>query len=181
MHPVHDIPWPPDVKDQVPVVIEIPRGSKVKYEVDKASGILVVDRVLYSAAQYPANHGFFPRTLAEDGDPLDALVLMQEPVFPLMIVRAKVISGFAMVDEKGPDDKIVAVGIDDPAFVDYSDISELPKHVMAEVRRFFEDYKALEGKRSDVEGSYSRGRTIEVLKRAMHAYVSPSSRDDGSA
>lgn len=172
MHPVHDIPLPEHVEAFAPVVIEIPRGAKVKYEIDKNSGMLRVDRVLYSAVQYPANYGFFPRTLAEDGDPLDVLVLMQEPVFPLTVVRARVIGGFGMVDEHGRDEKIVAVAIDDPAFADYRDIADLPKHVMAELRRFFKDYKALEGKRSQVEESYPRQRALDVLRGAMRAYTS---------
>jgi inorganic pyrophosphatase len=170
MHPVHDIQLPADLRTFVPVVIEIPRGSKVKYEVDKTTGMLFVDRVLYSAVQYPANYGFVPRTLAEDGDPLDALVLMQEPVQPLAIVRARIIGGFAMVDEKGTDDKLVAVAIDDPAFADYTDAAQLPRHVMAELRRFFEDYKVLEGKRADVDESYSIERALEVLDQSIRAY-----------
>ena len=176
MHPVHDIQLPSDIGAWVPVVVEIPRGSKVKYEVDKATGMLTVDRVLYSAVQYPANYGFIPRTLADDGDPLDALVLMQEPVFPLAIVRARVIGGFTMVDEKGRDDKIVTIAIDDPAFADYTDVSQLPKHVMVELRRFFADYKVLEGKRSDVDESYSPAYALEVLQQSMSAYSPPGAR-----
>lgn len=177
MHPVDDIALPEDVAAFVPVVIEIPRGSKVKYEVDKATGMLVVDRVLYSAVQYPANYGFIPRTLAEDGDPLDALVLMQEPVHPLSIVRARLIGGFVMVDEKGRDDKIVTVAVDDPAFADYTDVDQLPRHVMLELRRFFEDYKALEGKETHVYESYTPEHAIEVLRRAMGCYTEGPARE----
>src|SRR6185437_5728501 len=109
MHPLHDVALPDDVTDHLPVIIEIPRGSKCKYELDKATGLLALDRVLYSAVHYPANYGFIPRTLAGDGDPLDALVLMSEAVLPLTIVRARVIGGLAMRDDKGEDDKIIAV------------------------------------------------------------------------
>lgn len=178
MHPVDDIELPEDIRSSVPVVIEIPRGSKVKYEVDKKTGMLVVDRVLYSAVQYPANYGFVPRTLAEDGDPLDALVLMQEPVHPLVVVRARIIGGFTMFDEKGRDDKLVAVAVDDPAFADYTDVTQLPRHVMAELRRFFEDYKALENKRTDVEETYDPSHALDVLTRSIHAYRTASEGHD---
>jgi inorganic pyrophosphatase len=136
--------------------------------------MLAVDRVLYSAVQYPANYGFIPRTLAEDGDALDVLVLMQEPVYPLALVPARVIGGFKMIDEKGLDHKIVAVALGDPAYSDYTDIAELPRHTMIELRRFFEDYKVLEGKRTDVEESYGPEGAIEVLKRAMAVYRPPT-------
>src|SRR6476660_10106569 len=114
-HPVNDLEVPDDISAFVPTVIEIPRGSHLKYEVDKPTGLLRLDRVLYSAVHYPANYGFIPRTHAEDGDPLDVLVLMQEPVAPLCIVRARAIGGLKMRDDKGEDDKIVAVAVDDPA------------------------------------------------------------------
>src|SRR5215468_10862448 len=125
MHPVHDISVPENLAAYVPAVIEIPRGSHLKYEVDKPTGLLRLDRVLYSAVFYPANYGFIPRTHADDGDPLDILVLMQEPVAPLTIVRARAIGGLAMRDDKGGDDKIVAVAVDDPAFSHYQDVYEL--------------------------------------------------------
>src|SRR5829696_1122161 len=101
MHPLHDIEVPSDLENHVPAVIEIPKGSKLKYEIDKKTGILILDRVLYSSVHYPANYGFIPRTLAGDGDALDILVLMQEPVQPLTLVRARAIGGFAMRDDKG--------------------------------------------------------------------------------
>src|SRR5438876_2460267 len=126
MHPVHDIELPVDIRPFVPAVIEIPKGSHHKYEVDKPTGLLRLDRVLYSAVHYPANYGFIPRTLAGDGDPLDILVLMSEAVVPLTIVRARVVGGLAMRDDKGEDDKIVAVCADDPAYKDYTTIEQLP-------------------------------------------------------
>jgi inorganic pyrophosphatase len=170
MHPVHDVALPGRIEDGVVVVVEIPRGSKVKYEVDKATGMLAVDRVLYSAVQYPANYGFIPRTLAEDGDPLDVLVLMQEPVHPLALVRARVIGGFKMIDEKGLDHKIVSVALGDPAYADYTDVAQLPRHTMIELKRFFTDYKVLEGKLTDVEESYGPAEALDVLRRAIAAY-----------
>src|SRR6185369_15019479 len=145
MHPVHDIAVPADIAAYVPAVIEIPRGSHLKYEVDKPTGLLRLDRVLYSALFRSANYGFIPRTHADDGDPLDILVLMQEPVEPLTIVRARPIGGMRMVDDKGGDDKIIAVCIDDPAYADFQVLEDLPKHVFNEIDRFFRDYKILEG------------------------------------
>ena len=170
MHPVHDIVVPADLAAHVPAVIEIPRGSHLKYEVDKPTGLLRLDRVLYSAVYYPANYGFIPRTHADDGDPLDILVLMQEPVEPLTIVRARAIGGLQMTDDKGGDDKIVAVCVDDPAVAHYTAIAELPPHVMRELERFFTDYKVLEGKRSEVGDMYDTARALAVIQRAREAY-----------
>jgi inorganic pyrophosphatase len=170
MHPVHDIEVPSDLAEFVPSVIEIPRGSHLKYEVDKPTGLLRLDRVLYSAVHYPANYGFIPRTHADDGDPLDILVLMQEPVEPLTIVRGRALGGLRMTDDKGGDDKIVAVCIDDPAFAHYAAITELPPHVMRELDRFFRDYKALEGKRSEVGEMYGQAEALAVIQRSREAY-----------
>jgi inorganic pyrophosphatase len=173
LHPLHDIALPGDIEAFVPAVIEIPRGSKLKYEIDKQTGGLMLDRVLYSSVHYPANYGFIPRTHAGDGDPLDILVLMQEPVVPLTVVRARVVGGFEMTDDKGVDDKIVAVAIDDPAYAHYQDQGELPPHVMIELRRFFQDYKVLEGKKSEVEDLYGREKALRVVKDAIAGYAPP--------
>ena len=170
MHPVHDIEVPKDIRSWIPTVIEIPRGSHLKYEVDKPTGMLRLDRVLYSAVFYPANYGFIPRTYAEDGDPLDVLVLMQEPVEPLTIVRARAIGGLRMVDDKGGDDKIVAVCVDDPAYSHYVDLEQLPHHIMRELDRFFRDYKTLEEKRVDVDRFYDQERALEVIQASRDAY-----------
>jgi inorganic pyrophosphatase len=174
MHPLHDIPVPSDLEDHVPAVIEIPKGSKLKYEIDKATGMLVLDRVLYSSVHYPANYGFIPRTLAGDGDALDILVLMQEMVHPLTLVRARPIGGFRMRDDKGVDDKVIAVAIDDPAVAHFMEAKELAPHLLREVRRFFEDYKALEGKFSEVDDLYDRARALAVIRESLAAYVPPS-------
>ena len=170
MHPVHDIEVPPDITAYVPTVIEIPRGSHLKYEVDKPTGLLRLDRVLYSAVHYPANYGFIPRTHSEDGDPLDVLVLMQEPVEPLTIVRARAIGGLRMVDDMGGDDKIVAVCVDDPAYAQYETLEQLPPHVMKELDRFFRDYKQLEEKRVDVDRFYDRKRALVIIQESRDAY-----------
>ncbi|HKQ71681.1 MAG TPA: inorganic diphosphatase [Polyangiaceae bacterium] len=146
-HPWHDIALPDELGlGTFPAIIEIPKGCKNKYELDKSTGLLRVDRVLFASMHYPANYGFVPRTLAEDGDPLDVLVLGQEPVLPLAILAARAIGGFRMRDDSGIDDKIICVHVNDPAFSDYADVSELPRHVVTEMMRFFEEYKVLEGK-----------------------------------
>jgi inorganic pyrophosphatase len=170
-HPWHDIALPPD--DQLttfPTVIEIPRGDKNKYELDKATGLLRVDRVLFSAVHYPANYGFVPRTLAEDDDPIDVLVLGQEPVFPLTIVEARAIGGFRMRDEHGIDDKIVCVHVNDPAFRDYTDAAQLPRHIVVEMKRFFEDYKVLEGRPAAVGEELSPEHAIAAVREAAARY-----------
>ena len=173
MHPVHDIELPADTTAYVPTVIEIPRGSRLKYEVDKPTGLLRLDRVLYSAVHYPANYGFIPRTHADDGDALDILVLMQEPVEPLTILRARPIGGLRMVDEHGGDDKIVGVCIDDPAYAHYTDAAQLPPHVMRELDRFFRDYKVLEGKGDQVSvgDMYGPAHARAVIQETIDAYA----------
>src|SRR5579872_7355031 len=127
MHPWHDYPLDERIlTERFPAIIEVPMGSKNKYELDKASGLLRLDRVLYSAVYYPADYGFIPRTYCGDGDPLDVLVLSQEPVYPLTLVEARAIGVMRMRDEKGVDDKIVAVSVRDPAYAEYFDKDQLP-------------------------------------------------------
>src|SRR5688500_10356156 len=130
MHPWHDV-YVDEVQvgTSFPVVIEVPRGSRNKYELDKETGLLRLDRVLYSAVHYPANYGFIPRSFCDDGDPLDALVLGQEPVVPLTLLEARAIGVLRMRDEKGIDDKIIAVAVHDPAVADYTDHRQLPAHI----------------------------------------------------
>ena len=169
-HPWHDVELPRYVEEPVPAIIEIPTGSKVKYELDKASGLLLVDRVLFSAVHYPANYGFVPRTYCDDGDPLDILVLCQEAIAPLAIMRAKVIGVMKMRDDKGEDDKLIAVHADDPNYSDYGDVSELPQHRLRELQRFFQDYKALEHKKVLVSAPQGRHEALEVLRAAIRLY-----------
>jgi inorganic pyrophosphatase len=171
MHPWHDV-YVDDhlIEKAFPVVIEVPKGSKNKYELDKESGLLRLDRVLYSAVHYPADYGFIPRTYCDDGDPLDALVLSQEPVVPLTVVEARAIGAMRMRDEKGLDDKIIAVSVSDPAFVDYTDHTQLPAHALREIKRFFEDYKALEHKQVVVEDFMPAAEAIRILRDALELY-----------
>src|SRR4026207_2491693 len=145
MHPWHDSYVDEAVvATGFPVVIEIPKGSKNKYELDKTTGLLRLDRVLYSAVYYPADYGFIPRTYCDDGDPLDALVLGQEPVYPLTLVEARAIGVLGMRGARGGGDKSGAGSVRAPALRDYRDTAQLPAHLLREVRRFFEDYKVLE-------------------------------------
>jgi inorganic pyrophosphatase len=171
MHPWHDS-YVDDtlIGTAFPVVIEIPKGSKNKYELDKETGLLRLDRVLYSAVHYPADYGFIPRTYCDDGDPLDALVLGQEPVYPLTLVAARAIGVMRMRDEKGIDDKIVAVSVHDPAFADFTDKDQLPTHVLREVRRFFEDYKVLEHKQVVVEDLLGPVEALRIIREALELY-----------
>jgi inorganic pyrophosphatase len=170
VHPWHDVALPADPTGWFPAYIEIPRGSKVKYELDKVTGLLWVNRVLYSAVFYPANYGFVPRTYCEDGDPLDVLVLGQEEVAPGVLLRARAIGVMRMRDEKGQDDKLIAVHEDDPAYAEYHDIRQLPHHRLREVQRFFLDYKVLEGKEVVVEEPAGVSTAVEVLREAIGLY-----------
>jgi len=170
-HPWHDVPLPDDPGEWFPAFIEIPMGSKVKYELDKTTGLLRVDRVLYSAVHYPANYGFVPRTFCEDQDPLDVLVLGQEAVAPQVIMRARAIGAMRMRDEKGRDDKIIAVHLDDPEYEDYHDINAMPPHRLRELQRFFLDYKVLEGKEVLMEGFLGPADAEAVLRDAIALYA----------
>src|ERR1051325_2868762 len=142
-HPWHDVTPGEGIPARFMAVIEIPAGSKVKYELDKETGLLRLDRVLYSAVHYPANYGFIPQTYAEDDDPLDVLVLCQESVAPLTLVQARAIGVMTMIDSGKRDHKILAVALKDPEYAEFTEASELPAHRLAMVRRFFQDYKML--------------------------------------
>jgi inorganic pyrophosphatase len=169
-HPWHDIAVEEPVEEGFAAFIEIPKGSKVKYELDKTTGLLKVDRVLFSAVHYPANYGFLPRTYCDDGDPLDVLVLCQESVAPLCLMRARAIGLMQMRDDMGLDDKIIAVHIDDPAFADYTHIRELPKHTLLELRRFFLDYKTLENKHVEIDELQGPFEANKAIRTAIEAY-----------
>ena len=172
MHPWHDLsPYVGGEAALCYAVVEVPKGSKVKYELDKATGLLRVDRILYSSVIYPANYGFIPRTYCDDGDPLDVLVLNSESVQPMSILRARVVGLMRMADGDKQDDKLIAVHLDDPSFAGYQDLSELPRHVERQVRRFFEDYKALEGKSVTVDDFFGADDAVAVPTAAVELYA----------
>jgi inorganic pyrophosphatase len=152
-------------------VIEIPMGSSIKYELDKTTGLLKLDRVLYSAVFYPANYGFIPQTFAEDGDPLDVLVLCQEAVVPLTLVKARAIGLMTMLDSGKRDHKILAVCVDDPVYAEYHEADELPTPRLAMLRRFFQDYKILEGKSVEVDEMQHAEAAIKVIQESLDYYT----------
>ena len=171
MHPWHDTHIDEaTIATGFPVIVEIPKGSTNKYELDKDTGLLRLDRVLYSAVYYPADYGFIPRTYCGDGDPLDALVLGQEPVYPLTIVEARAVGVMRMRDEKGVDDKIVAVSVRDPSFEGYTDKGQLTPHVLRQLRRFFEDYKTLEHKQVVIEDLLGPEDAVRIIREGMEMY-----------
>lgn len=169
-HAWHDVTPGENLPQEFMSVIEIPMGSSVKYELDKKTGLLKLDRVLYSSVHYPANYGFIPQTLAEDDDPLDVLVLCQEIVDPLTLVASRAIGLMTMIDSGKQDHKILAVALHDPAFNIYRDAMELPAHRLAMLRRFFQDYKQLEGKEVEVDQIQPAETAIPVIEDALHRY-----------
>eukprot|EP00250_Pteridium_aquilinum_P015148 c22409_g1_i1 orf=879-1574(+) len=171
-HPWHDLEIGPGAPTIFNCVVEISKGSKVKYELDKKTGLIKVDRVLYSSVVYPHNYGFIPRTLCEDNDPMDVLVLMQEPVLPGCFLRARAIGLMPMIDQGEKDDKIIAVCEDDPEFRHCMDIKDLPPHRLAEIRRFFEDYKKNENKEVAVNDFLPAESAREAIQHSMDLYAS---------
>jgi inorganic pyrophosphatase len=170
INPWHDVSPGEHVPQEFASIIEIPFGSSVKYELDKHSGLIKLDRVLYSAVYYPANYGFIPQTLAEDDDPLDALVLCQEAVVPLTIMQARTIGLMTMIDGGKKDHKIIAVALHDPEFNSYREAAEMPPHRLTMLRRFFQDYKLLEGKAVEVDEILPAKAAYPIIESALHCY-----------
>lgn len=170
LHPWHGVSLGEKAPQIVTSVIEIPEGSRTKYEVDKASGLIKMDRVLFSAYHYPANYGFMPQTLGEDGDPLDVLVLSHDSLQPLTLVDAKIIGVMHMIDQGEGDDKLIAVANDDCTVNGYNEISELPSHILETIQNFFESYKTLEKKEVEVSGYASKEVAISIIEKAIVAY-----------
>ena len=171
IHPWHDVSPGDKLPQEFRTIIEIPFGSNVKYELDKDSGLIKLDRVLYSAVYYPANYGFIPQTLAEDDDPLDVLVLCQEAVAPLTIIHARVIGLMTMVDSGKMDHKLIAVATGDPEFNSYHEARDMPPHRLLMLRRFFQDYKQLEGKAVEVDDIQPAETAYHILEDALHRYT----------
>ncbi len=165
----HDIDNRRITPDDFITVIEIPKGSKKKYELDKETGLIILDRVLYTSTHYPANYGFIPRTYADDSDPLDVLVLCQEILDPLTLVRCKPIGVIKMIDGDEVDEKIIAVPLNDPA-MRYGDLDQLPAHLSEEITHFFEVYKFLEGKKTAVEKAEPKETAIQIIKKSIEMY-----------
>ncbi len=170
MNPWHHVSIGDKAPEIVNGIIEIPKNTRAKYELDKESGLLMLDRVLYSSVYYPANYGFIPRTYCDDKDPLDILVLSQIDVVPLCIVPAKVLGVMRMLDQGEADDKIIAVALNDMSWNHYNDISELPSHFKKEIKNFFEDYKKLENKTVKVEDFLGKKVAIEIVNKAIADY-----------
>jgi inorganic pyrophosphatase len=170
-HPWHDVEIGPKAPEEVRALIEIPKGGKVKYEIDKPTGLLKVDRILYSSVVYPANYGFIPQTLGEDGDPLDILVWMQEPVVPMSLLLARPIGMMRMIDNGDNDEKVVAVHLHDPEYASFTHFEQLPIHRQREMQRFFADYKQLEGKRVEVDAFDGPERARAVISECRDRYM----------
>ena len=151
-------------------VIEISKGSKKKYELDKETGLIILDRILYTSTHYPANYGFIPRTYGDDGDPLDVLLLCSEPLEPMSLVRAYPIGVINMIDNGRGDEKIIAIPYNDPNYNNYKDISDLPMHIFEEMRHFFTVYKNLENKATAVDEVMAREDAVKVIQCAIESY-----------
>lgn len=156
--------------EEVTAIIEIPQGSRNKYELDKSTGLIKLDRVLYSAVHYPAEYGFIPRTLHDDGDPMDVLVLLKEETFPGCMVDVRPIGVLHMLDRGEPDDKILAVPLHDPLSAEYFDIADLPQHLLKEVAQFFVSYKELEGKKVEIVGWGKSEESLRLITRSIERY-----------
>ena len=171
INPWHDLPAGPNPPEQVTAIIEIPAKSRNKYELCKDTGLLRLDRVLYSAVHYPGDYGFIPRTLHEDNDPLDILVRINEPTFPGCQIDARPIGVLRMLDKGEPDDKILAVPMHDPIHQEYFDIADLPTHYLKEVEHFFHIYKDLEGKRVEIIGWENSDSAMRIIGESIVRYA----------
>ena len=167
----HDISPKKINKDDFICVVEISKGSKKKYELDKETGFLMLDRILYTSTHYPANYGFIPRTYGDDNDPLDVLILCSEPIEPMTLVRAYPIGVISMIDNGRNDEKIIAIPFNDPTYNHYTDIDQLPSHIFEEMSHFFTVYKSLENKTTAVNEVGDRGVAVGIIEAAMEKYI----------
>lgn len=179
-HPWHGISAGEKAPKVVNALIEIPKGSRCKYEVDKESGLLKLDRIIYSSFHYPVNYGFIPQSLGDDGDPLDILVICSESIQPLCISEAKIIGNMQMIDSGKADDKIIAVASGDPQFVHIDEISHLPEHFLLMLRNYFEQYKVLENKKVEINEFQPKEIAWEVVNAAIDLYLKEFNYHDNS-
>ena len=174
-HPLHDLPPGAAPPDQLNMVVEIPRGSRNKYEIHKPSGLIKLDRLLYSAVYYPGDYGFVPRTLASDGDPLDLVCMVTVPTFPGCLIEVRPVGLLQMEDEKGVDEKILVVPLHDPLYAEYRELDDVPAHFLKEMEHFFTIYKDLEEeKRSMVKGWRPRSEVAAIVAAAIARYEPPA-------
>jgi inorganic pyrophosphatase len=170
LHPWHGAHYGEDAPAIVNGLIEISQGSRAKYEIDKTTGLLKLDRVIYSSFHYPVNYGFIPQTLGEDGDPLDILVMCSESIQPLCLVHATVIGNMQMIDNGEKDDKIIAVATEDPTVNHFTNVNELPKHFIAVLKNYFENYKVLENKVVEIDEFQDKESAYKVIHAAIEHY-----------
>jgi inorganic pyrophosphatase len=169
-HPWHGVSYGEKFPSTVNAIIEIPQGSRSKYEVDKGTGLLRLDRVIYSSFQYPINYGFIPQTLGHDGDPLDILVLCSQPIQSLCLVEATIIGNMQMIDQGQVDDKIIAVAAKDPSVNHITSMEELPQHFLLELKNFFEQYKVLENKKVEIDNFQDQLIAYRIINEAIDLY-----------
>ena len=170
LHPWHGATTGDEAPQIVNALIEIPQGSKSKYEIDKKTGLLKLDRIIYSSFHYPVNYGFIPQTLGKDGDPLDILVMCSEPIQPLCLVEAFVIGNMQMIDTGLIDDKIIAVAVRDPGVNYISSLEEVPQHIFKVLKNYFEQYKVLENKKVEINDFQDKEKAFEIINESIQFY-----------
>ncbi len=170
LHPWHGASYGDKAPAQINGLVEIPQGSRAKYEVDKTTGLLKLDRVIYSSFHYPVNYGFIPQTLGYDGDPLDILIICSQSIQPLCLIETAVIGNMQMIDAGKQDDKIIAVAVNDPSVNHIKSMEELPSHFLAELRNFFEQYKVLENKKVVIDNFQDRATALQIINDAIDLY-----------
>lgn len=170
LHPWHGVSPGNGVPRVVKAIIEIPQGSRAKYEIDKESGLLKLDRVIYSSFHYPINYGFIPQSLGQDGDPLDILVLCSQSIAPLCLVEANVIGNMQMIDTGEMDDKIIAVAAKDPSVNHIRNVEELPPHFFNELKHYFEEYKVLENKKVEIDNFQDKATALKIIEDSLAYY-----------
>lgn len=166
----HDVPAGDNIPEELNVIIEVPKGSQNKYELDKETGLVMLDRVLYGAHHYPADYGMVPQTYCPDNDPLDALVLVSNATAPGVLIKARPIAVMTMVDGGEQDDKLLCVPMDDPRLAHLNDLSDVPEGVLNEITNFFETYKTAQKKEVIVEGWHDKAKALEIINASIEGY-----------